>query len=44
MHRAVAAYGVELQGAGCDEAPMVYRKLPVGVAMAGENEIDPYKD
>lgn len=62
MRRAVASYGVELRGAGADEAPMVYRKLqnvldahsetleilhvlrPIGVAMAGENELDPYKD
>jgi tRNA-splicing ligase RtcB len=54
--------GVELRGAGTDESPHVYRRLPevlqahagtirvvhtlrpIGVAMAGENEFDPYKD
>jgi len=54
--------GVELRGAGTDESPHCYKRLPevlghhqesirvlhtltpVGVAMAGENEIDPYKD
>lgn len=54
--------GVELRGAGTDEAPHVYKRLPqvltyhsdsirilhtltpIGVAMAGENEFDPYKD
>jgi tRNA-splicing ligase RtcB len=54
--------GVELRGAGADESPHVYRRLPevlaahagsirvlhtlrpLGVAMAGEDEIDPYKD
>jgi len=54
--------GVELRGAGTDEAPQVYKRLPnvlayhdqtvrilhtltpLGVAMAGENERDPYKD
>jgi len=62
MERQVRQFGVELRGAGTDEAPAVYRKLsevleahagtievlhvlkPVGVAMAGENELDPYKD
>lgn len=54
--------GLELRGAGADEAPDVYRPLtevlkahegtlkvvhmlrPVGVAMAGADEYDPYKD
>lgn len=54
--------GVVLRGAGTDEAPQAYRRLPevlefhadtievrewlkpIGVAMAGEDEIDPYKD
>lgn len=54
--------GVELRGAGTDESPHCYKRLPdvlahhsatirilhtlqpVGVAMAGENEFDPYKD
>jgi tRNA-splicing ligase RtcB len=54
--------GVELRGAGTDEAPQCYKRLPdvlghhaetirvlhtlrpIGVAMAGEKEFDPYKD
>lgn len=54
--------GVELRGAGVDESPHCYKRLPevleyhkdslrilhtltpIGVAMAGENEFDPYKD
>jgi tRNA-splicing ligase RtcB (3'-phosphate/5'-hydroxy nucleic acid ligase) len=54
--------GVELRGAGVDESPHCYKRLPdvlkahegmirvlhtltpIGVAMAGKNEIDPYKD
>lgn len=54
--------GVELRGAGTDESPHCYKRLPevlahhgptirilhtlrpLGVAMAGEYEIDPYKD
>lgn len=54
--------GVELRGAGADEAPECYKRLhdvvaahgstirvchtlrPIGVAMAGANEFDPYKD
>ncbi len=54
--------GVELRGAGVDEAPQAYKRLdevlayhqntvrvlhkltPIGVAMAGENERDPYRD
>lgn len=58
----VAKKRVELRGAGTDESPHCYKRLPevlahhansvrilhtltpLGVAMAGENEIDPYKD
>lgn len=58
----VRALGVELRGAGADEAPEVYKRLPdviaahghtirvlqhlrpIGVAMAGAKEFDPYKD
>lgn len=54
--------GVELRGAGTDESPHCYKRLPevlgyhegtvrilhtlkpLGVAMSGENEFDPYKD
>lgn len=54
--------GVELRGAGTDESPHCYKRLPevlaqqgttirilhvlrpLGVAMAGEHEVDPYKD
>lgn len=54
--------GIELRGAGADEAPQAYKVLshvldhhektidvlhslrPIGVAMAGEDVIDPYKD
>lgn len=54
--------GIELRGAGVDEAPACYKRLPdvlaahgdtirilhtlrpVGVAMAGRDTIDPYKD
>jgi tRNA-splicing ligase RtcB len=53
---------VELRGAGVDESPHCYKRLPealaehagmvrilhtltpIGVAMAGKNEFDPYKD
>jgi tRNA-splicing ligase RtcB len=53
---------VELRGAGLDESPHCYKRLPevlehhadtvrilhtltpLGVAMAGANEFDPYKD
>jgi len=53
---------VELRGAGLDESPDCYKRLPevlaehgksirilytltpAGVAMAGANEFDPYKD
>lgn len=62
MDEAVTAAGVELRGAGVDESPQCYKRLPevlaahagsiriidtlrpIGVAMAGANEIDPYKD
>jgi tRNA-splicing ligase RtcB len=58
----VRARGVELRGAGADEAPACYKRLtevlafhgdtvaiehvlrPIGVAMAGSHEFDPYKD
>lgn len=58
----IAKKRVELRGAGTDESPHCYKRLPevlehheksvrilhtltpLGVAMAGENEIDPYKD
>ena len=58
----VRASGVELRGAGTDESPHCYKRLPevleahgdtikilhhlqpIGVAMAGEDEFDPYKD
>lgn len=65
-HRMMEAWvkeaNVELRGAGTDESPHCYKRLPevlehhagtikilhtlkpVGVAMAGENEFDPYKD
>ena len=54
--------GVELRGAGTDEAPQCYKRLPevlghhegtirvlntlrpIGVAMAGDKEFDPYRD
>ncbi|MGO8669827.1 MAG: RtcB family protein [Capsulimonadaceae bacterium] len=62
MHEWVRQQGVELRGAGTDESPHCYKRLPevlehhkasirvlhtltpLGVAMAGENEMDPYKD
>lgn len=58
----VRRQGVELRGAGTDESPHCYKRLPevlgfhastvrilhtltpIGVAMAGEHEFDPYKD
>jgi len=58
----VRSKGVELKGAGTDESPHCYKRLPdvlahhkntikilhtltpIGVAMAGEDEFDPYKD
>lgn len=58
----IRSKGVELRGAGTDESPHCYKRLPevlayhedtvrvlhtlkpLGVAMAGENEVDPYKD
>jgi len=60
--RLVSDAKVELRGAGLDEAPQCYKRLPevleehkesirilhtltpLGVAMAGANEFDPYKD
>ena len=62
MQEWVQKAGVELRGAGTDESPHCYKRLPevlahhsrtvrilhsltpIGVAMAGENEFDPYKD
>jgi tRNA-splicing ligase RtcB len=62
MREWVREKGVELRGAGTDESPHCYKRLPevlehhkssirilhtltpLGVAMAGENEMDPYKD
>jgi tRNA-splicing ligase RtcB len=62
MDEWVRKAGVTLRGAGVDESPHVYKRLPqvlaehgtsikilhtlrpIGVAMAGENELDPYKD
>jgi tRNA-splicing ligase RtcB len=58
----LVAAGVELRGAGADEAPGAYKRLdavlahhadsirilhrltPIGVAMAGADTFDPYKD
>ena len=58
----IRARGIELRGAGADEAPEVYKRLPdvlaahgdtirilhtlhpIGVAMAGGDEFDPYRD
>ncbi len=58
----IGEQGVELRGAGVDESPHCYKRLPdvlahhgatirilhtlkpLGVAMAGEKEFDPYKD
>jgi tRNA-splicing ligase RtcB len=62
MQEWIAREGVELRGAGLDESPHCYKRLPdvlsahsdsirilhklrpIGVAMAGANEFDPYKD
>jgi tRNA-splicing ligase RtcB len=62
MQEWVRKQGVELRGAGTDESPHCYKRLPevlryhegtvrilhtlkpLGVAMAGENEFDPYID
>ena len=62
MHGWVRRAGVELRGAGTDEAPQCYKRLPevlehhaksvrivhtltpLGVAMAGADTFDPYKD
>jgi len=62
MNAWIHAQGVTLRGAGTDEAPQAYKRLPevleyhrsslkilhtlkpMGVAMAGENEFDPFKD
>lgn len=62
MMKWVREAGVELRGAGTDESPHCYKRLPdvlaahestvrilhtltpIGVAMAGADEFDPYKD
>lgn len=62
MNTWVKEAGIELRGAGVDESPHCYKRLPevlaahhgtinilhtlipIGVAMAGKNEFDPYKD
>ena len=62
LTRCAEARGIELRGAGADEAPGVYKRLPevldhhsgsvrilhtltpLGVAMAGDDVVDPYKD
>jgi tRNA-splicing ligase RtcB len=62
MHEWVRRENVELRGAGVDESPHCYKRLPevlgehqgsiktlhtlrpLGVAMAGAHEFDPYKD
>ncbi|HUQ94999.1 MAG TPA: RtcB family protein [Bryobacteraceae bacterium] len=62
MNDWVSGAGVELRGAGVDESPHCYKRLPevmrehkgtirilhtltpIGVAMAGAREFDPYKD
>lgn len=62
MESWIRPLGVELRGAGVDESPHCYKRLPevlrhhestvrilhtltpLGVAMAGEEEVDPYKD
>jgi tRNA-splicing ligase RtcB len=62
MRAWVSERGGELRGAGADEAPQCYKRLPevlahhagtirllhtlrpIGVAMAGDREVDPYRD
>jgi tRNA-splicing ligase RtcB (3'-phosphate/5'-hydroxy nucleic acid ligase) len=62
VRKRIRDQGIELRGAGADEAPEVYKSLaevlehhagtikvlhrlrPIGVAMAGEDVFDPYKD
>jgi len=62
MHDWIQSKNVKLRGAGTDESPHCYKRLPevleyhkdtirilhtltpIGVAMAGENEFDPYRD
>lgn len=62
VQAALAALGIELRGAGPDEAPECYKRLsdvlayhgdtirirhtlrPIGVAMAGKDTFDPFKD
>ncbi len=62
VQSAMDTMGIELRGAGADEAPLAYKRLqdvlahhvgtvkvlhrlrPIGVAMAGKDVEDPYKD
>jgi len=62
MHDWISAMSVELRGAGTDESPHCYKRLPevlahhentirilhtlkpIGVLMAGEDELDPFAD
>ena len=62
MMQWVSEAGVELRGAGTDESPHCYKRLPtvlkyhantinivhtlkpIGVAMAGQEEYDPFRD
>ena len=62
MYNWITSMGVELRGAGTDESPHCYKRLPevlvchqetikilhtlqpIGVAMAAEDEYDPFKD
>jgi tRNA-splicing ligase RtcB len=62
MNEWICRQGVTLRGAGTDESPQAYKRLPevlkhhkssvnilhtlkpIGVAMAGENELDPFRD
>jgi len=62
MNSWVTESGIELRGAGLDESPDCYKRLPdvlreqgstirvlhtlkpLGVAMAGSDEYDPYKE
>jgi tRNA-splicing ligase RtcB len=62
VQQRIRSLGIELRGAGPDEAPECYKRLgdvlayhedtvrilhtlrPIGVAMAGKEEFDPYKD
>lgn len=62
VQQEIKAKGIELRGAGADEAPACYKRLedvlqyhagtvkvlhrlqPIGVAMAGKDEFDPFRD